>query len=93
MKKTAILLLITSFTTITFGQAVQGKKPTDFLPKNYVIYEKITGDLNKDGLADCILIIKATNKNSIIKDDNNKLVDRNRRGIIILFNKKDHYDL
>ena len=52
----------------------------DFLPKGYVVFEKILGDLNKDGLEDCVLIVKGTKKSSITKGQNeNKLVDRNRR--------------
>ncbi len=71
----------------------KGKNLTDFLPANYVIFEKIYGDLNKDGLEDCIIIIKGTNKSNIIKDEHRGELDRNRRGIIILFNKNDSYEL
>ena len=31
---------------------------TDFIPKGYKLFEKISGDLNKDGLEDCVLIIR-----------------------------------
>ncbi|MCF6350849.1 MAG: hypothetical protein L3J23_07455 [Flavobacteriaceae bacterium] len=59
----------------------QKKNPSEFLPEGYVIFEKIYGDLNKDGLEDCVIIIKKTEK----KD--------NRRGIIVIFNKNDNYEL
>ena len=69
------------------------KRITDFIPKGYKIFEKISGDLNKDGLDDCVLIIKATRKDGFVKDFKDEVVDRNRRGIIILFTEKDGYKL
>jgi len=73
---------------------IEGKKnPTDFLPKGFVIFQKITGDLNKDGLEDCVLIIKGTDKNQIISDEYRGQLDRNRRGIIVLFNKGGQFEL
>lgn len=81
------------FTTTIFSQGQQEKNPSDFLPKGYVVFEKINGDLNNDGLEDCVLIIKATKKDKIIKSKSDESIDQNRRGIIVLFNKKDYYDL
>jgi hypothetical protein len=75
------------------AQPEQKKIPTDFLPKGYVVFEKVTGDLDKDGVVDCILIIKGTDKSKFVTDENRGKLDRNRRGIIVLLNKKDHYDL
>jgi hypothetical protein len=69
------------------------KNPTDFLPKGFVVFEKINGDLNKDGIEDCVLIIKGTDKNQVITDEYRGQLDRNRRGIIVLLNKNDHYEL
>jgi len=92
MKKLLILLTI-FFTTTLFGQAKQGKELSDFLPKGFVISETIHGDLNKDGIEDCVLIIKGTDKSKIIKDENGEETDRNRRGIVILFNKNNYYEL
>ncbi len=86
-------IVIMLSTTIVFGQVVNSKDLSAFLPKGYLIFEKIKGDLNKDGLEDDVLIIKGTDKNQIVNDENLEKLDRNRRGIIILFNKKDHYDL
>lgn len=79
-------------------------KPSDFIPKGYVIqkyeggisagaWDEIKGDLNKDGLEDVVLIIKGTDKSKIIQDESRGKLDRNRRGIIVLFNKGDHYEL
>ncbi|MEZ4901726.1 MAG: hypothetical protein R2822_08210 [Spirosomataceae bacterium] len=83
--------LMTILAFSAWGQAKQN--PTDFVPKGYVVFEKIQGDLNKDGKADCVLIIKGTDKRKIIKDQYRGLLDRNRRGIIVLFNKNGQYEL
>ncbi|RVT77563.1 hypothetical protein EOD40_07100 [Flavobacterium sufflavum] len=91
--KTIQVFLTTFFATIVFGQNGQRKNPSDFIPKGYVLFEKINGDLDKDGLEDCVLIIKGTDKSKFFKHEYHGELDRNRRGIIILFNKKDHYEL
>lgn len=91
--KTVTILLSALFTITAFGQLKQAKNPSDFIPKGYVIFEKINGDLNKDGVEDCVLIIKGTDKSKFFKHEYLGELDRNRRGIIVLFNKKDHYEL
>lgn len=70
----------------------------DFVPQGYVVYkeedaEDIKGDLNKDGLEDRVLIIKKTGKEGYAKNQFGKKVDKNRRGIIILFNRGKYYEL
>ncbi len=92
MKK-ALTILIMTLTTTLFGQVEQKPNPADFVPKGYVIFEKIKGDLNKDGVDDYVLIIKGTNKSKIITDQSRGKLDRNRRGIVILLNKKNSYEL
>ncbi|ARS40110.1 hypothetical protein CA265_10785 [Sphingobacteriaceae bacterium GW460-11-11-14-LB5] len=92
MKK-SLTFLATIVSTIVFGQVEQQQNPADFLPKGYVVFEKINGDLNKDGREDCVLLIKATDKRKIVTDKYLGKLDRNRRGIIILFNKKKYYEL
>ena len=67
------------------------QNPDDFLPVGYVIFEKVNGDLNNDGVDDCILIIKGTEKKQIIKDKYRGILDRNRRGIIVLFKEDENY--
>lgn len=69
------------------------KKPADFVPKDYIVFDEIYGDLNNDGSDDCILIIKGTAKENIVEDESQGKVDRNRRGMLILLNKKDNYEL
>ncbi len=92
MNKLLILLFSTLATTV-FGQLQDPKEQADFLPEGYVVFEKIIGDLNKDGTADCVLLIKGTNKDNIVVNRFEKKVDRNRRGIIILFNENEDYEL
>jgi len=87
------LLIAVFFTIALFGQTKQEKELSNIVPKGFMISERINGDLNKDGAADCVLIIKGTDKTKIIKDENSEKVDLNRRGIIILLNKNNHYEL
>ncbi|GAA5090251.1 hypothetical protein GCM10023210_16130 [Chryseobacterium ginsengisoli] len=75
-------------------EVITNKKPEDFIPKTFVLFSKIEGDLNNDGLKDCVLIIKGTEKDKIITDESRGKLDRNRRGIIILFKiKNGDYEL
>ncbi|MCT2560456.1 hypothetical protein [Chryseobacterium herbae] len=69
------------------------KDPAEFVPQGYKIFEKSFGDLNKDGAEDCILIIKKVDPAHIINDESRGKLDRNRRGIIILFKKGQGYEL
>ena len=92
MKKLLPYIMMLMITSV-FGQGLQKKNPTDFLPKGYVVFDKIMGDVNKDGSKDCILMIKGTDKSKIITDEYRGQLDRNRRGLIILFNKNNKYQL
>jgi hypothetical protein len=66
--------------------------PSDFLPTGYVLFKQIMGDLNADGVEDCVLVIKGTDSKQIITDENHEKVDRNRRGIIVILNKNGYYE-
>lgn len=89
--KQILVLFITTLTLNAFGQTKQS--PYHFLPKGYIVFEKIFGDLNGDGIADCVLIIKGTDTSKIVNDKYRGRLDRNRRGIIVLLNKKGLYEL
>ncbi|MGL2966754.1 hypothetical protein [Flavobacterium sp. XGLA_31] len=84
-------LLSFTMLVITLSVWAQSKKEAAFIPKGYVLFEKIYGDLNNDHLTDCILIIKATDKTQIVTNDYDQIVDRNRRGLIVLLNQKGNY--
>lgn len=66
------------------------KKPADFIPNGFVLFDEVEGDLNNDGRKDHVLIIKGTEKDKIVDDENRGKLDRNRRGIIILFKTEDN---
>lgn len=92
MKQLFTIFILCS-ATILSGQTRSGKDIAAFIPKGYILFEQVSGDLNKDGLEDKILVIKGTDKSKVIQDEYRGTLDRNRRGIIVLFNKKDHYEL
>lgn len=67
--------------------------PMDYIPKGMVLFDKINGDLNKDGKADLVLMIKGTDKSMLVQDEYRGELDRNRRGIIVLFKRDQGYEL
>ena len=86
-----IFLIIVSILCANYNCQAQSEKPGNFIPAGYVLFEKVFGDLNKDKQEDCILVIKGTNKNSIVLNEYGEMADRNRRGIIILLKTKNGY--
>lgn len=90
--KFSLAIFITFLTLTAFGQ-IKTQNISDFLPKSFIIHEEIKGDLNKDGVEDVILLIKATDKKQFVVDEYRGKLDRNRRGLIILFNKRDSFKL
>ncbi len=91
--KNILILLFSTVTIAVYGQVEVQQDPSDFLPEGYVVFEKIYGDLNKDGIEDCALIIKGTSKDEIVLNQFGKEADRNRRGLIVLFKKDGQYEL
>ena len=91
MKK--ILLILPFFLLTILNCKAQDKEPSDFIPKGYTEFKKYSGDLNKDGLEDCVLIIKKTDSANVVINRFDKKVDRNRRGIIVLFKNANGYEL
>lgn len=86
------------YTRLENKSTFQSKNPEDFIPEGYILYKEegqeiLIGDLNKDGLEDRVLIIKKTGKDGYDKNQFDKIVDKNRRGIIILFNKGNYFEL
>ena len=85
------LILISFLFYYSLGNA-QTESKTGFIPNGYVLFEEHIADFNKDGLEDCILIVKNTKEESIIKNRFGDVVDRNRRGIIVLLRTKNGYE-
>ena len=86
--KIHLLLLL-----IGIGCNAQYTETSDFIPQGYTLFEKFFGDLNKDGLDDCVLMVKNTDTANIVINRSDKKVDRNRRGIIVLFKNENGYQL
>ena len=70
----------------------KSKNPEDFVRSDETIFEKIFGDLNKDGEEDCVIITKQTKKEAFVTDEYRGELDRNRRGIIIAFKEGEYYN-
>ena len=49
--------------------------------------------MKNDDIEDLVIIIKGTNRNQIITDEHRGQLDLNQRGIIVLFNKNEYYEL
>lgn len=88
-----IFNVIFFFLLIILSCKAQNSEPSDFIPKGFTEFEKYFGDLNKDSLEDCVLIIKKTDTANIVTNRFDKKVDINRRGIIVLFKKEKSYQL
>ncbi len=86
------ILLIIVITSCSISK-VKHKNVQSFIPEGYKLYERIDANLNNDEFEDCILIIKSTDSNQIVVNRFDKKVDRNRRGIIILFKNGNRYEL
>lgn len=86
-------LTIAIFLTLGISGCSAQNKLSNFLPSGHVLFEKYKGDLNKDGKEDCIIITKQTDKKNIVVNRFGNKVDRNRRGIIVLFKTKNGYSL
>lgn len=76
---------------INYKESKSSQNLEDFIPLNYKLFSKHFGDLNKDGLKDCVLIIKGTQKSKFVRDEHKGIVDRNNRGIIVLLNQGNDF--
>ncbi|WP_265437359.1 hypothetical protein [Aeromonas media] len=92
-KRLFLLLMLLQAQVLAEGASLKAKDPLDFVPKGYVVFEKIEGDLNKDGQSDMVIVVKGTDNRNVIVDEYRGELDRNRRGLIIALNKGDHYEL
>lgn len=83
--------------TVLFSQTALAKIGDvfeSFVPTGFVLQgQQCDWDFNQDGKTDCVLIIKDTQKSAWEEDERNSnhMVDRNRRGLIILLQKDTGY--
>ena len=83
-------VFIVAVATVLFSQtalAKIGNAFESFVPAGFVLQEQqCQWDFNQDNKADCVLIIKDTQKSAWQVNENNpnEMLDRNRRGLIIL---------
>jgi hypothetical protein len=94
MKHIIVLLSFFVLFSNAESQTLTAKNIVEFVPDGYKVFEEIHGDLNKDGISDAVLIIKAADKDGFVKDEySGKIIDRNRKGIVIALKKGDFYEL
>jgi hypothetical protein len=73
------LFLSASAAAVSAQPTAKAKRPLDFVPAGYKILQEVMGDLNKDSLEDCVLLIVGKK-------------DESRCGIVIVFNKGEYYE-
>jgi hypothetical protein len=61
------------------------------IPAKYQLNAAIHGDLNQDGQADLVLIVKQTDPNQWVINHFDEKVDRNRRGIMVFLHQNGKY--
>lgn len=73
------------------NNSFQSNNIQDYVPKELIVVEEQYEDLNKDGLIDCLLLVKGTDEKLIVYDESLGELDRNRRGLIVLFKEESGY--
>ena len=53
------------------------------IPVGFVLTDSISGDLTGDGINEFLILIKGTDSSMVVEDEYGKIVDRNRRGIMV----------
>jgi hypothetical protein len=81
--------------SLALGQSLrdQATEPRAFIPAGYVVVQEVQGDLNKDDQTDHVFVIKGTDEAMVIQHEYLGELDRNRRGIIIVFGEGERYRL
>ncbi|GHT43752.1 hypothetical protein AGMMS49965_18200 [Bacteroidia bacterium] len=70
----------------------KSKNPEDLVCSDDSIFEKTTGDLNKDGEDDCVILTKQREKSAFVPDEYYGELNTNRRGIVIAFKEGEEYN-
>lgn len=93
MKTRCFSIFLASLSSWALASPPSSNRPEDLVPPAYAIQSTIQGDLNKDGQADYVFLVKGTDKRRFVKDDIRGIVDRNRRGILIAIQNNGRYEL
>lgn len=88
-----ILSVLPFFLLTIIACKAQNHEPSHFIPKGYAVFENYYGDLNNDGREDCVVLIKKNDTTNMVTNRFDQKVDRNRRGIIVLFKNGKEYRL
>ena len=91
MRKSILLTFALLFLNTNLCSA-QKNIPSDLIPKGHVLFEEYRGDLNNDDRKDYVLIIQNTKEEEIVESRFGDVVNRNRRGIIVILNKENGYE-
>jgi len=73
-----------------------GKKAEDFVPRGWTVQARAEGDLNGDGIDDCVMAVKGESEKFKVRDRDKlgvDLFDTNPRILIVLFGGKDAFGL
>ena len=81
------------FFYISVIDAQESQDPARFTLDNLNITDEVTGDLNKDGIVDYVFLVKGVDPAYVVHSDMMGMVDRNRRGLVILLSESDDYQL
>ncbi|MDV6167576.1 hypothetical protein R1T16_04010 [Flavobacterium sp. DG1-102-2] len=99
MKKLiAGILFLTSFAAFAQSETLvpsHGKDTLAFVPKGWKIIARATGDINKDGVDDAVLVIEDTKKENFIENESlgERVLNTNPRYLLILFKDSKGYSL
>lgn len=86
--------LITIYLIILMGfchNIIYAETIANYIPKNHYLQDFIKTDLNQDGKTDYLLLTKSMSLEAIEENRFEQVVDRNRRGIIILLKQDIGY--
>lgn len=85
-------IALLAFTSLHAQQIpATGASLNSFVPKDWIIFTQATGDLNKDSIADVVMIIQGTDKKKIVRNEEmgKDTLDLNPRMLLVLFKQAD----
>jgi|LakMenEpi03Aug12_release.lakeMendotaPanAssembly.Ray.scaffolds.fasta_scaffold400303_1 hypothetical protein len=96
-----LLFILTIFFAATYGQNFsypsiqsQGITIADFIPVNWTLLDSATGDLNKDGIEDAVIILQYKDSITLVNRYEDSVLTQPRILLILFKNtSKNNYDL